>query len=313
MKNIFIKFSALIGYLVYSGVVLVLLLWLLFPSMALKKFLEASATQSSSSLQLSIEELQVNHPLLLTITNTTIYRTNKNDKPLLTIDKISLSPDIVKSLREFAPCFFYNIMTLDGEVEGNAKIVYKSGELQLSAIFSSLHPEKADLSKWVMGRQLSGSIKGKVTYKGNVHQPTAGSIEGSLQVTDGEVTLLKPILAMEQLRFKTVSTTLSGELSELNLQGGKITTELFNGEFAGKIKGIMKVNNSRLFITGELAPQAELFRKGEKDPTVIMVRSLIDNGTLPFSLSGTLRNPGILFQRENPVGNEDEQGGAELQ
>lgn len=318
MKNIFGKFSAILGYLLYGGVVLILLLWLLFPTDALKSYIEARGSRLAPAWQLRIGEFHLVHPLFLRVRNCDISRSKNKDKSLFHIDTIRLKPDIMLSLRELRPRFLYEIHMLDGVVTGKMQIEPRGKEIDLSADFKNIHPDMAEALNILLGRQIHGTITGTLHYKGDLHTPLQGELQAGLRATEGDISLLQPILGMEQLAFKSVSANFSGLVNELEVSSGKIDTPLFKGSFEGTINGALKVSNSNLAISGELTPLEELFRKGEDDPTVMLVRSYITDGVLPFSLSGTLHNPGILFQRELSEENMAEQdngdqGGAEQQ
>ncbi|MDH4319711.1 MAG: type II secretion system protein GspN, partial [Desulfobulbaceae bacterium] len=225
MKNIFGKFSAILGYLLYGGVVLILLLWLLFPTDALKSYTEARGSQFTPAWQLHIGEFRFVHPLFLRIRNCDLFRP-KNNKSLFHIDTISLKPDIIPSLRELQPRFLYEMRMLDGVVTGKLKIEPRGKKVDLSADFKNIHPDMAEALSLVLGRQIHGIVTGKMHYNGDLHTPEQGDLQIELRATEGEIALLQPILGLGQLAFKSVSANFSGSVNELEVSNGKIDTPL---------------------------------------------------------------------------------------
>jgi hypothetical protein len=144
-----------------------------------------------------------------------------------------------------------------------------------------------------LGRTLQGSVSG--TFSGTIG-PAKGEMEARVQVENGRLGLKRPILGHTELPFSQGTFTLHGRGEKLELEQGRVESELFEGQFSGTITMHREPALSQLDVKGTMQPKTKFFKGLDNTVALQAFRVELKDNSLPFRISGDLSNPGIHFE-----------------
>ncbi len=296
MKQFIQKNRKWFGYVVYAVLVAAVLLYFLFPSEALKDYLETKAGKSGSSFDLSIGQVSPSLPFGLKLLKTQVTQNAKPRGVLFRADALSVRPAIGALLRgKWKLCF--KGLAYDGVLKGCTDFSEKSLQppFSTSMTFRDIRMDKYDLPS-LMGRHVEGTLNGTVTYEGKNNLFIQGLGEADLRLTDGRLELLQPILSLDAIEFKEVSIKMVLKDGKINLARADLQGPNMRGTLSGIIHLKKDLSDSRLELRGTIEPFADFFKSlsGTRD-TVRLFRQRLNRGGLSFIIRGTLKEPSIQF------------------
>ena len=146
-------------------------------------------------------------------------------------------------------------------------------------------------------RSLCGILSGNFTGRGQLHDPGSIEMEGACRVVRGLVSFKEPVLGMDQLTFTEVSSRFHYGSGKIQIMDGKMKSRLLAAEFSGTVQWDTTVfNRSELSLQGTLIPRPEFLTALGEDVEVNLFRKQLREGGLPFTINGSLQNPGIIFK-----------------
>lgn len=294
MKSFLHWILSVLGYGAYTLVVLVVLLWVLFPTESFRQFLEARLEQQNITWE--IGTLRIAWPLSLVGTNIKVVE--KGGKEVLVlVDELKVRPNIAGITRLAAEWpVSYRAGLLGGIVSGDASLDPQSGTVKCSGKINTVEIGAMEGFWRQFGRKGSGRLSGSFKYDGKWPDLLAGNIQADLAIADGSLELLQPLFGQERLEFKRVTTDLVFRNRIATFEKGKIDSDLFAVEFAGTVTLADTISGSGLDINGSFEPRPELLAS-LKDPTALqLIKGQLRENKLTFTLSDTLQEPGILFK-----------------
>lgn len=296
MKSFLHWILSVLGYGAYTIVVLVVLLWVLFPAESFRGWLEARLEQQSASLSWKIGELRIAWPL--SVVGMDIQAVKKGgEEVLVQVDELKVRPDLA-GIARFAEEWpvTYRAGLLGGTVSGEASLGREPGTVKCSGKITNVEIGGMDGFWRELGRKGNGRLSGSFTYDGKWPGLLSGNIEAELAIADGALEFLQPVFGQERLEFNRLATVLSLRDRAATLEGGKIDSDLYAVDFAGTVTMADTLLGSGLDINGSFEPRPELLGS-LKDPAVVqLIRGQLRENKLTFTLSDTLLEPGILFQ-----------------
>lgn len=285
------------GYLLYTAGVFVVLLWILFPADSALAWLQGKLRHAYPSLSWDFSGVEKNFPLKLRLSAIRVYEKSDRENPLFQIDEVYVSPMMEKltGLKKQVPVrFLLEIFdgTVSGEllVPGNGETVQCSGEMQ------GIQLGKFEEIWKKTNRSGSGKMTGTFQYAGTWHDPLQGSLQASVQVSDGAISLQQPIFGMEQVAFESTATDLALSNRTVTLDNGVMDSHLFTATYKGNMTLADNLYTSGITLQGFMEPRPELLG-GLQNPTAAsLIKSQLQDDRLSFTISGTLLEPGILFK-----------------
>ncbi|MCW5198408.1 hypothetical protein VU06_01510, partial [Desulfobulbus sp. F3] len=113
----------------------------------------------------------------------------------------------------------------------------------------------------------------------------------------GTVSLQAPVLGMKQLAFDTLRCTVKRHADTMQIEGGRLESKMLEAEFSGDLSLTEPAAASAVRLKGGLNPRPEFLASLGGGPVVAnLLKSRLQGGSkLPFTVTGTLNEPGIVF------------------
>ncbi len=297
------------GYLLYTLVVLVVMLWLLFPSAAVRQRLEYQLQTMTPGLQWSIGNISLALPADIVLTDITITDKHASKKPLFTVDSLSLRPSLQTLLKARQLSAEYRLDLLGGYLSGGLRLGDDRDTVLFSGKANGL--EMTGLKKIVRGfdRTVSGTLSAVFTGKYMVRGSGGLELDGKVELLKGEISFLSPVLGMEKLVFNQLSSRIQYGPMEIKIANGRLDSRLLSGDFSGTIEPGGNIFESQLDVSGGLVPRPEFLATIGDGSMVNQLKRQLKGGKLPFVISGTLEEPGIVFTGLPTGLNQRKQGG----
>jgi type II secretion system protein N len=286
------------GYLLYTLLVLICLLWLLFPADTVKNWFEQQMSAWYPNYDWTIETLGIRFPCRLVMENVGVIPSGAQGTPL-TIDRIYLSPDIPLLLQK-KKALKYSLELLEGSIDG--QVVLTAGGKQFEGIgtFDGLHLQQWQILQQSLQRDLDGILLGKFSSKGGCTPGQDIEFQGNLILAGGTLQFKAPILGLDKLPYTAIETDFRFYQGKWNLEQGKLQSSLMNSTFSGSIQVGISLAASQLSLQGLLMPRSEMFAGNENKQMTQIVRTHLQDGGLPYTVNGTLREPSMLFTGSLP-------------
>ncbi len=296
MKNFLNWILSVFGYGAYTLVILVVLLWVLFPTESFRVWLEAKLDENSSSVEWKIGDIRIGWPL--SVVGRDIKAVKRDgEAPLMIVDELKMRPDVlgIRGLDSDWP-LSYRAKVLGGIVKGDVSLNKEPGSIKCSGTISNVQVSGLDGLWQLLDRKVIGDLSGSFNYDGKWQGLLSGDLQTDLVMADGSVELLQPVFGLESLEFNRLSTTLLLKDRVATVDKGKVDSNLFAVEFSGTVTLADDLLGSGLDMSGAFEPRPELLGN-LKDATVVqLIKGQLRDDKLMFTLSDTLQMPGITFQ-----------------
>ena len=283
------------GYLLYTLAVVAFMLWFLFPGAAVKTRLESELQSLTPDLQWKIGKIGLVLPGDMRFSDVKISGKNKSKEPLFMIDSLSLRPALLAYLKDKKPVAGYRLGILDGSVNGRLSLADDHNSFQYTGQANGIKIVGLKKILHDLDRTVSGTLSGSFTGKGTLRGSGAVELEGNVKLLKGKIAFRVPVLGMEKLAFNQVSSRLKYGPGGIRLVNGTIESRLLAGDFTGTVKPVAGIGRSTLHLSGALVPRPEFLSTIGDGTVVNLVKRQLEGGKLPFTISGTLKEPGIVF------------------
>ena len=265
-----------IAYTIYGILVTVVFLYWCFPSDNVADYIESTVTANNPNITLSIDSVNLCFPPGIRLNNLLV---GFKDKPGSTLKAniLRIRPGLANLLRGRLSLFL-DANTREGNIKGRlnfANLFSGKGPVNAKAKFNNIDIGSCSYLKTLLGRQVTGKLKGSLIYNGNRELiNSAGSAEFVL--LDGSIQLLQNMFGFDKLVFDAIETDMVLKnrilkMNKLNLSGKQL-----RGSLSGNIFLNNDITRSRLNIKGNVAIPA-LNRK------------------LSVVIKGTITNPKAKF------------------
>ena len=281
-----------IGYLLYTLVILVCLLWWKFPADTVKTWLEQQLDARSSGYVWKIESLQPALPGRLRLTGISMTPV-KQKMPLVTMEQLDLIPDPARLFNK-SKLVRYKLRLFGGIASG--RVVSSTGFQQFDCRgrFDNLRIGQMKSLRRRLQRKVNGIAAGDFFWRERGPETGKTEIQGKLTLTGGTLPLRKPVLGLSLLPYSKIETGFKYQAGNWIFEKGKLVSPKMSATFSGRIEPAGTIADSALKFNGSLIPRSELFTKGDSQ-LAGMIRSFLKDGGLPFTLIGTAAEPGIHF------------------
>jgi type II secretion system protein N len=310
MNKVLRWLAASIGYLLYTALVLVLLLWVLLPADTIRLWLETRLNAASPVLRWEIADLQAALPAGLVASGVRLQETGGAREELLQVAEMRIMPDIRALLTSRAELpFRYQLRTTGGTLRGTASLVEEYAKLRCEGDAENLQLAGLTVLWTRIGRTATGKLSGHYRFEGDWRDPYQGVLTAELQLAEGSISLQQPVFGLDQLEFSQLTTTLELRDRVLALTGGTVESRLLAAEYSGTVTLDNPLLMSEVKIDGMLEPRSELLSSLRDQATVTLIRNQLRDNKLSFVLNGTMLEPGIQFQGSSGVIDGIIQGG----
>ncbi len=286
------RWPSLLGYLLYTLLMVGLALWLLFPGERVQRLVSGYANQLTPQLQWRIAKVQLHLPLVLIMEQLEATSPAHPGQSILHFDDLEIRPDLLKSLHQRALWFNYRVRMAAATAEGQCG---RQGEQwllsgRLRALELAAIPALGD---W-LGRKVQGRVN--LTYEGNGPLQSMLMLQwkAQLNMERGRLLLQRPVLNHTEVPFSQVSALLHGEGRQITIDQGSLDSPLGKGWFKGNVSLVATVG-SQLDLRGGLEPSEQFFVGLANSLALQALRAELRDKPLSVRISGALQHPGIHF------------------
>jgi type II secretion system protein N len=269
---------AIVGYILAGISMLLILLYLRFPGEAVTDYVKTVAAARYPQAMLSIDVIQPSFPPGLEISNVTVGFRGRPEATLHA-DNLTIRPGGF-SLLKGRPAIIMAAGGYGGEARGRvdfSRLFSLQGPLTAETTIRDVRIEKCTWLREVMARQITGTLKGSVTFSGTSEAPKSGTGNLDFTLTNGSYQLLESLFGFEKIDFSRVEGKLSFRSGAM-----KVTQLTLTGE------------RIRLSLKGNIL-LADDFRDSQLDLSGAIEIPVQNNKRVTLTIGGTIGNPKTRF------------------
>jgi len=297
MGRVFIKQGKWIGYVIYTVLLTIGLLYYRFPADKIEAYLVSEAAGTDPPMVLSLKEVRPGFPPGIHLIDAGISLRAAPQQDLLRASSISITP-AAWSFLSGTPRYYFKAHAYTGDMEGHVDFGRYATDapfatsLRLKGIHIGDHPYLAPL----LGRNVSGVLGGAIHYAGQQNRLIDGAGQGTIIITDGSVKLLQPVLGLDTLDFDRLSMEMAMKDRKLSLNRVHLEGKVVKGEISGAITLDTDLSRSRLDLRGTMEPLGGLFGNSKGDAAALnFLRQGLKKLKRSFVIQGTFMNPVFRF------------------
>ena len=282
-----------IAYIGYITTVTMIFLYYLFPSHAVKTYINYHVSRAWPQLQLTASEAVPAFPPGLKLIRPVLYR---DQQAIADAQYVKLMPGWL-TLFSAEKIFHIRGDVYEGAVSGTVAIskLDTSPAIDLDLVFGGIKAGSIPIISALLSHDIDGIAAGRFFFN-NVENPAGqGSLE--LTITDGSVALNPPFLGIAQLSFNSVEA--QAELVDRRIRISSLTVkgQEVNLNATGTIVLREPFETSALNISGQILPHPSFIRNlAGMVPAGMISEKSISGGGIPFRISGTVSNPGFSLK-----------------
>jgi type II secretion system protein N len=180
---------------------------------------------------------------------------------------------------------------LEAEIAVYSARELEIGELRLGDIDLSALPGEVFAGR----RQLTGRLD--IAGAGRLGAEGRGRVSGKIEMTirDGSVSLLQPVLSLQQLHFSRLSCNLQVVDDGITIGQGVLQGSDLHADFSGSLQTAGGLDAGMVLLRGRLRPQAALLQSQPEQRQALDLLVRRHDGGLPFEVAGTPRYPTLRF------------------
>ena len=297
MRQFIAKSKKWVGYLFFCIIMAIVLLYYRFPSDALRNYLQATVNRLNNSVTLTIGDIKPSFPPAIQLERPGVFFKGEPSKRLFRADSLLIKPNFwsfIKGKEKYCfECFLYR-----GDVTGCVNFKKNSMELPFDTEIELKNIDIAEYEyiKNLIGWQVDGILYASIFYNGQQRSLMDGTGEANLQLLDGKIDLLVPILNLESIQFDKIDSSIVLKKQTINLKRLELTGPLLKSTLSGTIRLKKEFKKSILNLKGTIIPFASFFKSmGDVSKTMNYFKQRMKKGALYFIIYGTLVEPKIRF------------------
>jgi len=278
-------------YISYIIAAFIFFLYILFPSDAVKKYIEHKLGGIDPDLSISIDNINPAFPPGVRLNAVSFYYIRSL---LLDAETITIVPGILSVFSSKA-AFSFKGIAYDGIINGRADIGGNAEHIKIDADLSGIQIKDIPAIKIPAGIEnekykISGIIDGKVTYSNN---KSSGRIMGAkLSISDSSIKLKEPVFNHENFTFSEIKADLATIKKRLQIKSCTIEGDKINASLSGYIISKKNLGSSDLNIKGKIKLKPLFFGNMKKNLMAsIFPEKMSGNSSFSFKIGGTVDNP----------------------
>ncbi|WP_309410788.1 type II secretion system protein GspN [Desulfobulbus sp.] len=287
--------ATIFGYAFYGTGLLVLGLWLLFPAETVRRTLEERLAHVWPDLHWRVEGVALKLPFKLAVRAISGYGGQETEAPLIRVERLIVQPDLPASVSSRAMQADYRLEIGKGSVAGVARWQGERDGGRIEGTVREIGLAAVPLVNRWLGRTLQGTVSGTFTVELRPASSPEPTLEAQIELANGRVGLLRPILGHRELPFAKATALVRGQGWIYELTRGEIASPLFDGRFAGKVALRPDPGQGQIEVQGVVDPKDRFFKGLDNTVNLQAFRLQLKDKPLPFSITGDLTGPGIHY------------------
>jgi len=276
-------------YISFIIAAFVFFLYILFPSDAVKKYVEHKLGGINPDLSISIDNINPTFPPGVRLNTVSFYYIRSL---LLDAETIKIVPKIF-SVFSSKKSFSFKSVAYDGIINGKAIIGGNAGTvdanlsgIQIKDIPAIQIPAGVEKDKY----KITGILDGKVTYSNNKGSDRV--MGAKLGISNCRVKLKEPVFNHESFTFSKIEADLAAIKKRLQIKSCTIEGDKVNASLSGSIVTKKNLGSSVLNLKGNIKLKPSFFGNMKKNLLAsIFPKKMSGNSSFSFKISGTFDNP----------------------
>jgi type II secretion system protein N len=285
-----------LGYTVYIVLVALFLLYFLFPSSAVKEFVENSVSRINPDLIFRSAKITPWIPPGLRVVEGRVYLRDIPESPVFKADSLYIYPQLLKIIRgDYS--FTLEGKAYKGEIAG---AVQASGEnkggLDTEVTFSDFNLGEYDFLAKKSAHKISGKLSGGIVYGSGSAGNAGGNGKADLRLTAGQVQFQKPIFGISSVDLQNIELGMELSGRKVTIVRAELTGQEVKASMLGTIQLQENIELSQLNLKGSMEFLAE-FSKNHPDIFDLLrsMKKRVRRGQYLFVITGTLGDPIFSF------------------
>jgi type II secretion system protein N len=269
---------AIAGYILAGVAMLALLLYLRFPGQTVTDYVKAVAAVRFPGMLLSIDTVQPVVPPGVELVNVTAGFRGRPEATLHA-DGLAIRPGWL-SLFRGRLVFLLAAEGYGGEALGRidyADLFSLQGPLSAEANFREIRIEKCAWLRDALSRQITGTLKGSVSFSGTAGTLNNGTGNLDFTLTNGTYQLLENLLGFDRMDFNKVDAKISFRNNAMKITGLTLNGEKLRCSLKGNILLAEDIRDSQIDLNGTIEIPVQ------------------NNKRVTMAITGTLGNPKTKF------------------
>jgi type II secretion system protein N len=269
----------LVAYIVVAALVL---LYVSFPSEALRAHVAYRLSASLPGLSVAVADVRPSLPAGMSLRG---IRISHADKILAVLDRVRVQPELL-SLLQSRTIYEFDGSAGSGDISGRAEIdsTGTKPSTSLNARIGGVLLQQVPGLQELYGSRLSGRLDGTLTVS------NAGAVVGKLTVTDAQLELALPVFNQKKFTFRTADADITFQNRTLLLRNGRLKGNELDAEIAGSILLGQAQGAGTLSLSGRLTPHPAFMAQSEGSLPANFLRR---RTAIPFRVAGPLEAPGF--------------------
>ena len=281
-------------YFLYASYIIaafIFFLYILFPSDAVKKYIETRLGEINPDLAISIDHIKPAFPPGVRLNTVSFYYIRSL---LLDAETIKIVPGIFSLFSSKTTLSFKGVV-YDGIINGKADIGNNAGHIKMDANLSGIQIEDIPAVKNLAGiekekYEVDGILNGKITYSTN--KDSGRVMEAKLWISDCRVKLKDPVFNHKDFTFSKVETDIATARKRVQVRNCTIEGDKVNASFTGSIDTKNNLGSSTLNLNGEIKLKPLFFQNSDKNILAsIFSEKMSGNNSFFLKIGGTFNNP----------------------
>jgi type II secretion system protein N len=278
-------------FILYIIAAFIFFLYILFPSNAVKKYIEHKLGGIHPDLSISIGNINPTFPPGVRLNALSFYYIRSL---LLDAETIKIVPGIF-SLFSSKTTFSFKGIAYQGVINGGADIGGNAGHNRIDVDLSGIQIKDIPAIKNLAGIEkdkykVSGILNGKVTYSNN--KGSDRIMGAKLGISDCMIKLEEPVFNHENFTFSKIEADLATVKKRLQIKSCTIEGDKLNASLSGSIVTRENLGSSVLSLIGKIKLKPLFFGNMNKNLLAsIFPKKMSGNGSFSFKIDGTFDNP----------------------
>jgi type II secretion system protein N len=280
-------------YLAFIITVMVFLIYYLFPSEFVKRYIIFKISQINPELEVSIGNVFPTFPPGLRFDTVSFeYAGNR----MLEAEEMRVVPRLASLLRA-RRILLFSLNAYSGSVIGKAYIIAinKNGQFDLEAIISGMQLADIPVIKNQSAFKLSGVLGMEISYQNG---PKIGNtMRARMEILDIELQSENLFLNQDFLAFERIEAYLFMRDGRIELESCNFTGDQLDGMLSGF--GVLKnpVNKSTIDLSGRLNPHHPFLSQQDGNlPPAILNALKSETEDILILIRGSIENPSFSFE-----------------
>jgi type II secretion system protein N len=280
-------------YSVFTGAMIILFLFIRFPSEIASNLIIERIAQVEPELSLFTQEV---HPVFPPGIRLAPLEITYAGIPLVNAEYLKIKPGLLSMLRS-EKNFAFNGLLTDGDIKGNAivKLDKKQRQILLTMNLEDVPLETLPALKLWPQYQPSGVVKAYIDY--DSLKGAGGTAKINLEVTPVKIVFDPPIMGLEQIDFSQLQSELTVTPRMIQIRRGDASGTQLEGRISGSIIFRQPMESSRITFSCTLKPQPAFIAEHKND----MLGGLLGSENaqkrgVVLRISGTLGNPRYIIR-----------------